>query len=63
MEIMDCVADNPQHYVDIAFKLGTDPSYRKLIQQKILARHQILYEDIRVARELEQFFLTAVKNA
>ncbi|BAP54338.1 TPR repeat-containing protein [Thioploca ingrica] len=63
MEIMDCVADNPQHYVDITLKLGTDPSYRKLIQQKILTRHQILYEDIRVVRELEQFFLTAVRNA
>ena len=63
MEIMDCVADNPQHYVDIALKLGTDPSYRELIQQKILAQHQVLYEDIRVVRELEQFFLIARKNA
>lgn len=62
MGIIDCVADNPQHYVDIALKLGTDPSYRELIQQKILAQHQVLYEDIRVVRELEQFFLTARRN-
>ena len=63
MGIMDCVAANPQHYVDIAIKLGTDPSYRETIRQKILAQHQVLYEDIQVVRELEQFFLAAVKSA
>jgi predicted O-linked N-acetylglucosamine transferase (SPINDLY family) len=61
MGIMDCVATNPQHYVEIAIKLGTTPSYRESIRQKILAQHQVLYEDIRVVRELEQFFLAAVK--
>ncbi len=60
MEMMDCVADSPQRYVDIAVQLGTDFSYREQIKAQILARHQVLYEDIRVVRELERFFRAAV---
>jgi predicted O-linked N-acetylglucosamine transferase (SPINDLY family) len=60
MACMDCVASTPEEYVDIAVRLGTDKDYRAAISATILARNHALYEDIRVVRELEQFFLQAL---
>jgi protein O-GlcNAc transferase len=59
MGIMDCVAENPQHYVKIAVRLGTDMSYREQLKARILAASHLLYEDISVVWELEQFLVEA----
>ena len=60
MGVMDCVADSPQRYVEIALRLGTDSSYREQIKAKILAANQVLYEDKEAVRELEQFLGSVV---
>jgi predicted O-linked N-acetylglucosamine transferase (SPINDLY family) len=62
MQLLDCVAETPQRYVDIAVKLGTEPDYRAEIRSKISAANDVLYEDKEVVRELESFFEQAVSK-
>lgn len=62
MGMMDCVAESPQHYVEIALRLGTDAAFRERIKAKILATHQVLYEDMEAVRELEEFLVAAVEK-
>jgi len=60
MGILDCIADTPARYVEIAIQLGTDQAYRERLKRKILAANSVLYEDSKVVREFEKFFLEAV---
>ena len=60
MNVMDCVASTPEEYIDIAVRLATDREYRETIRTRILASNHVLYEDLSVVRELEQFFLRAL---
>jgi predicted O-linked N-acetylglucosamine transferase (SPINDLY family) len=61
MGLLDCVAATPDHYVQLAVKLGTDAAYREKIRTRILAANSVLFEDLRGVRELEQFLREAVK--
>jgi predicted O-linked N-acetylglucosamine transferase (SPINDLY family) len=63
MGIMDCVADNAQSYLDIAFRLANDKVWREEIRGKIRANADVLYEDIEAVHELERFFEWAVDEA
>ncbi len=54
--VMDCVADSPATYVDIAVALGTDRAARAAVSAKILAANDRLYEDDEALRALEDFF-------
>ncbi|MFQ5685371.1 MAG: tetratricopeptide repeat protein [Candidatus Scalindua sp.] len=62
MGVMDCVADNAQSYLDIAFRLANDKIWREEIRDKIRANADVLFEDIEAIRELERFFEMAVEN-
>src|SRR5207249_11828374 len=42
--IDDCIATSPEHYIDIANRLGTDAVFRKLISDKILAAAPAIFE-------------------
>ena len=61
MGFLDCVADSPAHYIELAVRLGMDHTFRETIKQKILARNHVLYESRNVITEYEQFFLTALE--
>lgn len=63
MGIDDCIARDPQDYVKIAVQIGTDPSYRRELRDRILKANTALYEDSRVVQEFERFFLEAVSRA
>lgn len=56
MGILDCIAADAQHYVDIAVRLGTDRAYAGSMRERILARNAVLFEDAEVVREFERFF-------
>jgi predicted O-linked N-acetylglucosamine transferase (SPINDLY family) len=56
MQFLDCVAHDPQHYVELALRLGTDHAYRDEVRARILAANSVLYENSDGIRELEQFF-------
>ncbi len=62
MGLTDCIAHNLQHYVDIAYRLGTDPDYRYFIKSQILARNSVLYENQEVVAEFERFFMMAATS-
>ena len=62
MGVLDCVASDPQEYVDIAVRLGTDRAYRETIRAKIASTSDVLFEDIETVRELEQFFQRAIQE-
>jgi predicted O-linked N-acetylglucosamine transferase (SPINDLY family) len=62
MGIMDCVADNAQSYLDIAFRLANDKVWREEIRDKIRANSDCLFEDIEAVHELERFFEMAVES-
>jgi predicted O-linked N-acetylglucosamine transferase (SPINDLY family) len=63
MGIFDCIAASPSHYVDIAVRIGTDSAYAQELRGRILGRQHLLFEDARVVREFENFFLRAVADA
>jgi protein O-GlcNAc transferase len=60
MEIHDFVVDSPARYIELAVRLGTDADYRQSAREKILAAHDVLYENQAGIRELESFFEQAV---
>ncbi len=60
MDLMDCVANSKDEYVDIAVRLGTDKGYNDLIRSRILERNHALYEDGKAIREHEDFFKKAL---
>ena len=62
MGFLDCVADTPSKYINIAVRLGTDSAYRQEIKDKILANNHVLYENMNVVREFEKFFVAAVEG-
>lgn len=62
MGIADGVAGSPAEYVRTAVRLGTDPDYRRDLGARIAAASEVLFEDARAVRELEEFFLQAVSG-
>ncbi len=62
MGILDAIANSAEQYIDIAVKLGTDPDFAASLRARILANNAVLYEDPRVVREFERFFLEAVER-
>jgi Flp pilus assembly protein TadD len=63
MSVPDCVARNPEEYIKIAVRLGSDPEYRAQIRAKILAANSVLFENPSGVRALEVFLRSAVAHA
>ena len=60
MDILDCIAADPEDYVGIAVRVATDGRYSDALRQRILARNHVLFEDPRVVSEFERFFIEAL---
>jgi protein O-GlcNAc transferase len=56
--MMDTVAQNVEHYVDIAVRLGLDEKWREGIKNRQESKLYKLYDDMECISELEQFYLT-----
>jgi protein O-GlcNAc transferase len=63
MGVTECIAASRDDYVNIAVRLGTDTAYRNQVRERILQRNQALYEDARVVREFERFYLSALAES
>jgi predicted O-linked N-acetylglucosamine transferase (SPINDLY family) len=61
--MMDCVAGNAEEYVGLAVGLATNPVRRRSIREKILATNAVLFENPRAIRDLEQFFVNAMRSS
>jgi predicted O-linked N-acetylglucosamine transferase (SPINDLY family) len=63
MEFSECIAADRDDYVRIAARLGTDDDYRRHVRSEILRRNEVLFEDMRVVREFERFFVEAMGSS
>jgi predicted O-linked N-acetylglucosamine transferase (SPINDLY family) len=52
MGMLDCVARDPAHYVEIATRIGGDPAYRETLRQRILETCGTLFADPAAVDEL-----------
>ncbi|MDM8523125.1 tetratricopeptide repeat protein [Desulfococcaceae bacterium HSG8] len=62
MGVTDCVADDPQSYIDIAVRLASDNAWRDAVRKKIRTHADVIFEDMEAVRELEQFFENAASR-
>jgi predicted O-linked N-acetylglucosamine transferase (SPINDLY family) len=62
MDIMDCVADDVDAYVNIACKIANDSVWCEEISNKIKASSRCLYENLEPVHELEHFFQWAIER-
>jgi predicted O-linked N-acetylglucosamine transferase (SPINDLY family) len=63
MGVMDCVAETPQGYAELAVRLGTDRDFNRAVRGKIRSNNHVLYENAAGVRDLENFFVDAVHGA
>ena len=63
MGMSELIADGAERYVEIAVRAGTDRDYAHAVRGRILERHDALFEESRVVREFERFFLEALERA
>jgi predicted O-linked N-acetylglucosamine transferase (SPINDLY family) len=61
--IEDTIAQDVDHYVDIAVRLGTDPDFYREMRKEISNRSYRLFDDLSVPRALEKFFIHVVQKA
>lgn len=57
MDFLDCVADSPQSYADIAVRLGTDPEFHQRIADLIHDRAHVLFDDARSSEDFVNFLI------
>jgi protein O-GlcNAc transferase len=53
-------AQSATQYVELALRLANDPAWRTSLQEELRQKKHVLYENIALVRELEQFFTAAV---
>jgi protein O-GlcNAc transferase len=63
MGVLDCIANDRAHYIDIAARLGCDAEFAADIRRRLLEENQALHEDQSVVREFERFFFHALRQA
>lgn len=56
MDFEECIVGDPEGYIDLAVRLGTDPELRARVAGEIRRRSGVLFEDEGVVREFERFF-------
>lgn len=60
MNFLECVAEDSAHYLELALRVAQDPIYRAHVVAQIRARRHVLYDDVRCAAEMGDFFVTAL---
>lgn len=63
MGFLDCVVRSPDHYVELALRLGTDRAYRDSVSRGILSSVDVLFDNRQAVRDLEEFFVAAIDGS
>jgi len=63
MGIEELVAGSPEQYVALAVRAAADRDYREATRSRIAERSEVLFEDMGVVREHEDFFEYALHRA
>jgi predicted O-linked N-acetylglucosamine transferase (SPINDLY family) len=61
MGMLDCVARDAEHYIDLAVRIGTDAAWREALRRRILETCGTLYSDPAAVTELAAFLRRAVQ--
>lgn len=56
LTLTETIAENEQHYIEIAVRLGQDPQWRQTIIEKIIKNLPRLYHDTSTVKALEDFY-------
>jgi predicted O-linked N-acetylglucosamine transferase (SPINDLY family) len=62
MGVMDCVAETPAQYAEIAVRLGTDRDFAMAMREKILGSNSVLYENPAGVRNLESYLTSVARR-
>jgi predicted O-linked N-acetylglucosamine transferase (SPINDLY family) len=62
LALEDCIARDPDDYVDIAVRLGTDATLRASVRERILANQSRLFEDASALTDWERFLEAAART-
>jgi predicted O-linked N-acetylglucosamine transferase (SPINDLY family) len=62
MGITDTVAENPEAYIKIAVRLGTEPEFFRRVQSRFNAGRHLLFDDATCVPALERFYARAVSD-
>ena len=62
LDVTDTIAQNEAEYIDIAVKLGLNPTWRRDISERIKTRHDYLYDDKVCVQGLEAFYQQVVQK-
>jgi predicted O-linked N-acetylglucosamine transferase (SPINDLY family) len=60
--VTDTIAQNEAEYIDIAVKLGLNPTWRQNIAQEMSQRHHLLFDDQACVAGLEAFYQQVVEQ-
>lgn len=60
---LELVAQDPEHYIQIALQLGRDEHYRADVSSALKNATAPLYSSMNAVKELEAFFIQAIKNS
>jgi predicted O-linked N-acetylglucosamine transferase (SPINDLY family) len=63
MQFEELIVDSAEAYVELAFKLAHDQTYRDRVSSLIHERCNVIFDTVEVTRELEEFFETSVRKA
>lgn len=61
MEINDCIASTPSEYVELALRVAKDSDFRSTITTLLEERCSVLFEDLRVVEQFDDFFYQVTK--
>ncbi|MCC5636095.1 glycosyl transferase family 1 [Nostoc sp. CHAB 5844] len=62
LEVTDTIAENEAEYIDIAVKLGLNPTWRNNIAEQMSQRHHLLFDDQVCVAGLEAFYQLIVEQ-
>jgi protein O-GlcNAc transferase len=60
--VTETIAQSEAEYIDIAVRLGLDPTWRNSVVQRMIERHSYLYEDKICVAALEAFYRRVVQE-
>lgn len=60
MKINECVAADRDDYVQIALRIGKDKDYRYSLSERISDASDVLFSNVNVVREMEDFFIKSI---
>lgn len=63
MGFTDLIADDAEHYLQLAYRVANDLEYRRYCQEQIRQRSSVLYENMAAVHEMEDFFIAALAAA